>query len=337
MIPVAAVVKENLWRKEVLPAPSYDNVEVVLEPYNYLLQIPGKEIRTKLILAFNHWLGVAPNVVTEISGIVQMLHTASLLIDDIEDNSKLRRGIPTAHLVYGVPWAINCGNYVYFKAMERCTQLGSANATHHFLQEMIRLHHGQGFEIYWRDSNICPTEEEYIRMVKDKTGGLFRLAILLMETFSTNPHVSTEKLLNLASNLALYFQIRDDYINLSSAEYAAKKGFCEDLTEGKFSFPIIHCITVNSTDRRLLSILKQRTEDPDIKKYAVELMRISGSFDYTKSRLDEIMIEIRAQLAEFENNPLLEPILTALAQIDSDKQLTVTPSLRLSQEVNANQ
>lgn len=51
--------------------------------------------------------------------------------------------------------------------MEECTKLGNSDATHHFLTEMIRLHHGQGFEIYWRDSNICPTEEEYIRMVQD--------------------------------------------------------------------------------------------------------------------------------------------------------------------------
>ena len=90
-------------------------------------------------------------------------------IDDIEDDSKLRRGIPTAHLVYGIPWAINCGNYVYFEAMEKCTKLGNPDATQHFLTEMIRLHHGQGFEIYWRDSNICPTEDEYMRMVQDSS------------------------------------------------------------------------------------------------------------------------------------------------------------------------
>jgi geranylgeranyl pyrophosphate synthase len=64
----------------------------------------------------------------------------------------------------------------------------------------------------------------------------------------------------LVNKLALYFQIRDDLINLSSPEYMSSKSYCEDLTEGKFSFPILHAITSHPHDQQLLSILKQRTE-----------------------------------------------------------------------------
>jgi len=270
-------------------------------------------------------MGVDKEKVEAISHIVQMLHTASLLIDDIEDNSTLRRGIPTAHLVYGVPWAINCGNYVYFKAMEECTKLGSVEATQHFLSEMIKLHHGQGFEIYWRDSNICPTEEEYIRMVQDKTGGLFRLAIKLMSSFAND---KCEDFVPLVTKMGLYFQIRDDYMNIASAEYGAKKGYCEDLTEGKFSFPIIHAITNNPTDRRLLNILKQRTMDNDVKKYAVDYMRLSGSFEYTENKLATLMTEIKADIAKFPENSSLNQILSALEV--GDGNVIATPSLRIS-------
>ncbi len=88
---------------------------------------------------------------TEVKAIVQMLHTASLLLDDIEDSSELRRGIPVAHHIYGVPSTINSANYVMFLAMERCNRLGNAAATAAFLDEMIKLHEGQGFDILWRD------------------------------------------------------------------------------------------------------------------------------------------------------------------------------------------
>jgi len=265
--------------------------------------------------------------VKEISSIVQMLHTASLLIDDIEDGSSLRRGIPTAHLVYGVPWTINCGNYVYFKAMEECMKLGSIEATNLFLSEMVRLHHGQGFDIYWRDSNICPTESEYIKMVQDKTGGLFRLAIHLLSCFSNE---DCSKFIPLVTKLGLYFQIRDDYINLVSKDYGQKKGYCDDLTEGKFSFPIIHCITNNSTDRRLLNILKQRTTDRDIKKYAVEYMKLSGSFKYTENKLKELMTEIQTLVSEFPENSQFNQILEALSQVGDEKLAAPLPSLRIS-------
>jgi len=101
----------------------YDKSQVLLEPYKYLLEIPGKGVRSRLILAFNQWLQIDKTSLTAISEIIDMLHTASLLVDDIEDNSKLRRGVPVAHLIYGVPATINCANYVYFLALEKCSNL----------------------------------------------------------------------------------------------------------------------------------------------------------------------------------------------------------------------
>lgn len=73
-------------------------------------------------------------------------------------------------------------------------------------------------------------------MILDKTGGLFRMAVGLMQCFSSNDEDYTE-LVNL---MAIYFQVRDDLINLANTKYHKHKSFCEDLTEGKFSFPIIH-------------------------------------------------------------------------------------------------
>ena len=104
----------------------------------------------------------------------------------------------------------------------------------------------------------CPTEDEYFRMICDKTGGLFRLAVGLMQVFASSHQDSDFN--HLVNNLAMYFQIRDDFINLADEEYMKSKSFCEDLTEGKFSFPIIHCIRLNDKDTRLINILKQRTE-----------------------------------------------------------------------------
>lgn len=70
----------------------------------------------------------------------------------------------------------------------------------------------------------------------------------------------------------MYFQIRDDYENLQNTDYAKNKTFCEDLSEGKFSFPIIHAIRKDSNDGRVLGVLRQRTQDYDLKKYAVSVL-----------------------------------------------------------------
>jgi geranylgeranyl diphosphate synthase type 3 len=166
------------------PTLSYNSKEILLEPYEYLLQVPGKDVRGKLIDSFNKWLQISEEELNQIKTIVSMLHNASLLVDDIEDNSVLRRGLPVAHKVYGVASAINSANYVYFIALQKCASMNNPKASAIFLEEMLNLHHGQGFDIFWRDHQICPTEEEYKRMVLDKTGGLFRLAVKLIQAFS---------------------------------------------------------------------------------------------------------------------------------------------------------
>ena len=92
----------------------------------------------------------------------------------------------------------------------------------------------------------------------------------------------------LVNTIGLLFQIRDDYMNLASPEYTSNKGLCEDLTEGKFSFPIIHSIAFNPSNRQLLSILKQKTEDSEVKRYAVKYMESTGSFAYCREVLKQL-------------------------------------------------
>lgn len=166
-------------------------------------------------------------------------------------------------------------------------------------------------DFQWRDDIRCPTEEQYLEMVKDKTGGLFRLAVGLMQAFATT-NKDTD-FTTLVDNLALYFQIRDDYINLADEEYMKSKSFCEDLTEGKFSFPIIHCIRSDPGDTRLLSILKKRTEDIDVKRYAQKLLEEKGSLQYTLDKCEELKIELTKQVQLLGGN---EQLLKLVERLD---------------------
>ncbi|KAJ8131374.1 hypothetical protein O1611_g2251 [Lasiodiplodia mahajangana] len=253
--------------------------KIILSPYEYIASEPGKEFRTLLLNAFNTWLEVPEESLAIITKVVRMLHTASLLIDDIQDNSMLRRGRPVAHNIFGVAQTINAGNYVYFLALKELQKLNNpAKAMDIYTTEMLYLHRGQGMDLYWRDTLTCPTEDDYLEMVSNKTGGLFRLAVKLMQSQST----TSFDCLPLAELLGQAFQIADDYKNLANLDYTQKKGLCEDLTEGKFSFPVIHSIRSNPENQELLHILAQRPTDVDTKKYAVRYIESTGSLEYTK-------------------------------------------------------
>ncbi len=97
----------------------------------------------------------------------------------------------------------------------------------------------------------------------------------------------------LVNLIGLIFQIRDDYLNLSSTQYTQNKGLCEDLTEGKFSFPIIHSVRADAHNLQLLSILKQRSRDAEVKRYALSYMERTGSFEYCRKVLRGLHIRAR--------------------------------------------
>ena len=283
--------------------------KLLLEPMLYLLQVPGKNVRKKLLYAFNVWMKVPEDKVLAIGELVQMLHNASLLLDDIEDNSILRRGVPVAHKIYGVPSTINSANYVMFICLERVLSLGHPQAVKVFCEQMLELHRGQGMELYWRDNYHCPTEEEYRQMTIRKTGGLFNLAVRLMQLFSED---GSNSYVELTSLLGLYFQVRDDYANLCMEDYAVNKSFAEDLTEGKFSFPVVHAIRSHPKDNQIMNIIRQRTNDLEVKKYCVSLLEKFGSFKYTLQIMDELDQKVRQEIDKLGGNVHLIALMDEL-------------------------
>ncbi|KAI0753460.1 terpenoid synthase [Daedaleopsis nitida] len=308
---------------------SESNEAALLEPLMHVQSVPGKDIRRQMIEAFNTWLNVPDDKLKVISRVVSMLHNASLLVDDIEDDAQLRRGIPVAHKIYGIPQTINSANYAYFLAYQELFTLRSGvgvdvdpldvqkrlipfkELDRIVTDELLSLHRGQGLELLWRDSLQCPSQEEYIAMVNNKTGGLFRVGIkLMMACSTTNIDVDFVPLVNL---FGVYFQIRDDYMNLQSTEYASNKGFAEDLTEGKFSFPVVHGVRADTSNRQILNVLQKRPTTPTLKTHIISYLRDrTKSFDYTLDVMDDLEAQIGSEIRRLGGNPKLEKIMQAM-------------------------
>eukprot|EP00064_Thunnus_orientalis_P009606 superscaffoldBa00001228_g9630 len=316
---------------------------ILLEPYKYLSQLPGKQVRTKLAQAFNHWLNVpedklqvrnqpfkaskcseSPDVYCRrrfqevqhrlwrfgkfpLHASVALRPLADWLPPVLSDN---------VESIYGIPSVINSANYVYFLGLEKVLTLEHPEAVRVFTRQLLELHRGQGLDIHWRDTYTCPTEQEYRNMVLQKTGGLFGLAVGLMQLFSD----WKQELKPLLDTLGLFFQIRDDYANLSSREYSENKSFCEDLTEGKFSFPIIHAIWSRPESTQVQNILRQRTENMDIKRYCVDYLEKVGSFAYTRQTLRDLEVEAYRLIKEFGGNPQLESLIKHLSKMHNEAE-----------------
>ncbi|KAJ3511004.1 hypothetical protein NLJ89_g4355 [Agrocybe chaxingu] len=297
---------------------SQNDEDSIIEPYRYIAALPGKDMRGRFIDALNLWMHVPTEPLKIIKEIVSKLHVASLMIDDIEDNSDLRRGQPSAHKVFGVPQTINSANYIYFLTMEDAFKLEpyslkGRSAVRAVVAELLSLHRGQGLDIVWRDNRKCPTESQYVDMVNKKTSGLLRVAAKLMATCATQN--TSVDFVPLVDAFGVFFQIRDDLMNLDSQEYEETKGFAEDLTEGKFSFPIIHGINEKPDSTLLIDVLNEHPTTAPPKLEAIDYMRYqTRSFEYTETVLSTLETYIRDEIERFGGNPPLVGLVDKLSK-----------------------
>ncbi|XP_045494508.1 geranylgeranyl pyrophosphate synthase-like [Colias croceus] len=298
----------------------------LLLPYTHLMKIRSKQLRRKIPMSFNHWFKLPAEKALFIVDTVDMLHNGTLLVDDIQDNTLLRRSIPAAHLVYGIPLTINASLHVMTLMLDKLLTLNHPRLTKVYCEDFLEIVRGQGIEVYWRDNFQIPTEEQYENMIKQKTGHMFRLAVRVMQLFSDFKHDLSE----LPLLVGLFFQLRDDYCNLLEEEAVeewpaestdnGKKApsipnpdnFCEDLTEGKFTLPIIHAASTGD-GQGVLNILRQRTRDVSLKKFCVSELERLGSLEYTRERLEQVEKSLRAEIARLGGNPMLTSALDDLS------------------------
>ncbi|KAL4788979.1 isoprenoid synthase domain-containing protein [Aspergillus venezuelensis] len=274
-------------------------------PYDYIDSLPSKKHRNKLLDVLNDWLQVPSGSLERIKKVVHMLHNSSLMLDDIEDASALRRGQPATHTFYGISQTINSANYIYVHTVHEVTRLDNPKCLDIFIDELRNLHRGQSLDLYWRHHARCPTIEEYIVMVDNKTGGLFRLMLRLMTAESTISQSLDTSLSRLLMLTGRYYQIRDDYLNLTSADYESKKGFCEDFDEGKFSLPLIHLLSHTQYPDRITSALFNRAPGTalprEVKRHILAAMEEARTLDYTQDVLKYLHEDLMHALDETED------------------------------------
>ncbi|USW55040.1 Putative polyprenyl synthetase, isoprenoid synthase domain superfamily [Septoria linicola] len=286
------------------PAPelSLDTFEtMVLEPTQYIESMPSKGVRNTAIDALDVWYQVPDTALQTIRDIVTTLHNSSLMLDDIQDGSLLRRGLPATHVVYGISQTINAANHLMIKAVKAAESLSSTAASI-LTKRLLEAHIGQGMDLYWKHHTSIPTEQDYFAMVDGKTGGLFMLVAELMRSQAT---INTSlELGGLMTTIGRFFQARDDYQNLEASEYAEQKGVAEDINEGKLSLPLIHALQSTKHRGRLLSILQQRKSgngvDMEVRKLAVDDIKAAGGMKYTRSVVMKLEKEVEGLIAASE-------------------------------------
>ena len=254
---------EGALRTAFLPdvpesAAEQNPIALLSAPCASLVSGGGKRWRPLLaVLAYQLAGGSGEDIYT-LTPLIEGIHTASLIHDDIEDNSELRRGKPAAHVAYGLDSALNSGSWLYFRALQSIEgyhapadiklDLYTAALTH-----IRALHEGQALDIHWhRTAGFFPSRQDYEQMIRLKTGALAALAAYTGMRAAGKGHEESKSFAALFAEVGVGFQILDDVKNISTGNAGKKRG--DDIVEGKKSLPVILHIEKNPEDAAALKV-----------------------------------------------------------------------------------
>jgi len=273
--------------------------KAISEPVWEILNRGGKRWRPVLLLLTAEALGKKPADVIDLVAICEIVHNGTLLIDDIEDDSELRRGKKAIHLMYGVDIAVNAGNAMYFLPLlvlkERREKLDPQvllQCYEVYSQEMINLHFGQGMDIWWHSGKgNDPNAQQYLQMCAFKTGTLARLSAKIAALVCGADAATVNAIGKFAESIGVAFQIQDDILNIDGELFGELKGVGEDIHEGKRTLMALHSMATAPPEKaaRLKEILNSHPTDQKIIKEAIEIIKSTDSITHARAKAKEIV------------------------------------------------
>ncbi len=278
--------------------------KAIADPIWDMLNRGGKRWRPVLFLLICEALGKEADYCLDFAIIPEVIHNGTLVIDDIEDSSELRRGKPCTYKIFQIDIAVNAGNAMYYlpllPLMEQRTKLTpelQRDVYEVYVQEMINLSMGQAMDIAWHRGLANADElgeDDYLQMCAYKTGTLARMSAKIAAVIAGADTALVEKLGRFAESIGVAFQMQDDILDLTGEEFAKKKGGVgQDITEGKRSLLVIYTIKkAKTTDKkRLIDILNMHTSDQALRDEAIALMKNYGAFEYVKQTAERMVAE----------------------------------------------
>jgi octaprenyl-diphosphate synthase len=267
---------------------SASTVEVVTDIAKYLIAGGGKRIRPLLLLLSAKALGCESESRIRLGAVVEMLHTATLVHDDIIDEADTRRGRPSSNTTWGNAKCVLAGDWLYMQSFR--TALEERNFRVLDLLISLTQQMVEGELLQMEKLGHLINEEEYFDLIYRKTACLFKVSMQLGAAISDGlPQISNEALPQFdeqmgeyGRNLGLAFQIVDDVLDLTASEDALGKPAASDLREGKATLAVIHALERGTgADREAIrTVLADRSFERVSHEQILEVLRRHGSLDY---------------------------------------------------------
>ncbi len=253
----------------------------------HLLKAPGKQVRTMLVMLSARMVGQVNDAVINVALSLEMLHTASLIHDDVVDESERRRGMLSLNALLGNKKAVLSGDYVLGKGLEHAAKTGDLRIVQHIAQLGQILAEGEILQLDCLDKEEI-TEATYFDIISHKTASLFSICARLGALAAGGTEQEAERMAQYGKLIGMCFQVRDDIFDFGTAEIGKPVG--NDMKEGKLTLPVIYAInhSANEDMRRLaLKVRRQEATGEEIHQL-VRFTINEGALDYAEWRMKDM-------------------------------------------------
>ncbi len=261
----------------------YSEVALVESIGHYIVDAGGKRLRPMLVLLAAKACGVKSDQHIDMAAVIEFIHTATLLHDDVVDMSTLRRGRPTVNAQWNNPSSVLVGDFIYSRAFQVLVKIGDMRIMEIMADTTNKIAEGEVLQLISK-SNPNSTEELYMQVIQNKTAILFEAAAKSGAILSGADQKTVSAMAEFGLQLGLAFQLIDDALDYIGDAEELGKNVGDDLAEGKSTLPLIYTMANGSSaDRDLIQqSLRAESLTPPQLQEVIALVKNSGALEYTQ-------------------------------------------------------
>ncbi|WP_341502963.1 octaprenyl diphosphate synthase [Gallaecimonas sp. GXIMD4217] len=285
----------------------------------YIVNAGGKRLRPMLAVLAARALGYEGDKHVKLATIVEFIHTATLLHDDVVDESTLRRGRETANALFGNQASVLVGDFLYTRAFQMMVDLDSMKVMRILADATNVIAEGEVMQLM-NCNDPDTTEARYLDVIYCKTAKLFEAATRLAAVINGNDETIEQGLQDYGMYLGTAFQLIDDLLDYDADAAELGKNLGDDLAEGKPTLPLLHAMSHGSEEQAaLIRSAIEKGDGRELLEPILAAMQQHGSLDYTYRRAVEESEKAIAALAVLPDSPYKEA-LAALARIAVERR-----------------
>ena len=294
---------------ELIMERMHSQVPLVEEIGEYLVAAGGKRLRPILVLLSGFNCNYRERPLYELAAVIEFLHTATLLHDDVIDVSELRRGRPTANANWGNASSILVGDFLYSRAFQMLVSLGNIKIMDILSNATNLIAEGEVLQLT-KAGDPTTSEAEYLSVIEYKTATLFAAAAQTGAVLASAEDSHERALRCYGLNMGMAFQLMDDVLDYRGNAASLGKNVGDDLAEGKPTLPLIE--TMRSGDSAAKELVQRAITEKSSTELAaiVTAVEACGALDFTVERAEGFTRQARAALSELPDSDVKTQLLT---------------------------